>query len=109
MTTTQDSIAILDSINEVNSAIAELVGSSSSESRQVLIQWIKADMALMEELRAGMTAKIEQLRGDKNENEQCSDTVLSALDSAIAAKCLAIAALQDAEAKPRRAVRAALN
>lgn len=95
MNATQESIAILDSINDVNSAIAELVGSSSSESRRVLIDWMKADMALMEEVRAGVTSRLEAL--SPGQDEQCSDTVLSALDSAIAAKCLGIAALQQAE------------
>jgi hypothetical protein len=105
MNSTQESIAILDSINDVNSAIAELVGSSSKESRRVLIEWIKADMALMEEVRAGVTARLEALAPPNTQGEQCSDTVLSALDSAIAAKCLAIAALQEeCRVEYRRAV-----
>ena len=108
MNSTQESIAILDSINEVNSAIAELVGiSNSGESRRVLIDWMRADMALMEEVRAGVSSRLEALSPPEDDGEQCSDTVLSALDSAIAAKCLAIAALQEADGCSER--RSAVN
>ena len=97
MNARQDSVAILESINEVNAAIAELVGSSSRESRAALIPWIKADIALLEELRVAMTERIAELSPDTHGDRQCSDTVLSALDSAIATKCLALSALRDAD------------
>lgn len=96
MNARQDSLAILDSMNEVNAAIAELIGSSSRELRATLIPWIKADIALLEELRVGMTERLTELSSDaQDDNRQCSDTLLSALDSAIATKCLALATLRE--------------